>query len=54
MTPEVINITWNYFESCAINSFNDLLCEKDFVNVTLVSEDDQGIKAYNLVLAVQF
>ena len=51
MTPEVFNLTWNNFEICAINSFKDLLGEKDFVNVTLVSEDDQEIKAHKVVLS---
>ena len=51
MIPEVFYLTWNNFESCVINSFKDLLSEKDFLNVTLVSEDDQKRKAHKVVIS---
>ena len=51
MTSEKFNLTWNDFEKCASNSLKDLLGEQDFVDVTLVSEDDKQIKAHKVVLS---
>ena len=51
MTPEKFNLTWNDFEKCASNSFKELLGQQEFVDVTLVSEDDKQIKAHKVVLS---
>ena len=51
MTSAKLNLTWNDFETCTSNSFRDLLGEQDFVDVTLVSEDDKQIKAHKVVLS---
>merc|ERR1712202_31950 len=51
MSSEMFNLTWNDFEHCASNSFKDLLSQSDFVDVTLVSEDEQEMKAHKVVLS---
>ena len=51
MSSENFNLTWNNFERCAINTFKDLRSELEFVNVTLVSEDNQEMKAHKVVLS---
>ena len=50
MSSEMFNLTWSDFEQCTSNSFKDLYSQKEFVDVTLVSEDDKEIKAHKVVL----
>ena len=48
MSSEMFNLTWSDFEQCTSNSFKDLYSQKEFVDVTLVSEDDKEIKAHKV------
>ena len=50
MSSEMFNLTWSDFEQCTSNSFKDLYSQKEFVDVTIVSEDDKEIKAHKVVL----
>ena len=45
------SLKWNDFESCAAKSFNDLRKEKDFFDVTLVSEDQVQLQSHKVVLS---
>jgi len=51
MCTEKFNLSWNEFEKCASNTFKDLLGEPNFVDVTLVSDDLQQIKAHKVILS---
>jgi hypothetical protein len=51
MPAERFNLTWDQFEASVGNSFRDLLNDKDFTDVTLVTEDDEHIKAHKVVLS---
>ena len=51
MTPELYNLSWNEFETGAINTFKQLFGQTDFVDVTLVSEDLKQIKAHKVILS---
>ena len=51
MASEKFNLTWNEFEKSASKAFKDLLDQQDFVDVTLVSEDNKEIKCHTLVLS---
>ena len=51
MSTERFNLTWDQFEASVGNSFRDLLNDKDFADVTLVTEDDEQIKAHKVVLS---
>ena len=51
MSSEMFNLSWNDFDKCASSSFKDLLDQDDFVDVTLVSEDDREIKCHKVVLS---
>ena len=45
-----LNINWDDFESCAANTFKDLLGETDFADVTLVSDDLQKVEVHKVIL----
>ena len=45
------NIKWNNFNLHTGDSFKDLCSEPDFLDVTLVSEDDMTVPAHKLILA---
>ena len=51
MNTEKFNLTWNDFANCTSDSFKALLGQEDFVDVTLVSEDGEQIKAHKVVLS---
>ena len=51
MISEKFNLTWNEFDKCTINAFKDLMDHQDFVDVTLVSEDNEEVKCHKLVLS---
>merc|ERR1712129_111317 len=51
MYSEKFNLSWNEFDNCVRNTFKDLLGEADFVDVTLVSDDLQQIKAHKIILS---
>ena len=48
---EKFNLSWNEFDNCTSNTFKELLGETDFVDVTLVSDDLQQIKAHKVILS---
>ena len=48
---EKFYLKWNDFESTVSNSFGILRQEKDFFDVTLVSDDEMQIPAHRLVLS---
>lgn len=45
-----LNINWDDFESCAANTFKELLGETDFADVTLVSDDLQKVEVHKVIL----
>ena len=51
MAPERFNLTWQQFENCVSSSFKELLESEHFVDVTLVSDDDQHIKRHKVVVS---
>ena len=51
MAAEKFNLTWNDFEVSTSNAFKELLDQHDFVDVTLVSEDNKEIQCHKLVLS---
>ena len=48
---EKFSLKWNDFKSTVSNSFGILREEKDFFDVTLVSDDERQIPAHKLVLS---
>ena len=44
-------LKWNDFQTNVTNSFKRLKDEKDFFDVTLVTEDNQFVSAHKVVLA---
>ena len=48
---EKLCLKWNDFEQNISSSFADLRQDKDFVDVTLVSEDGQQVELHKVVLA---
>ena len=51
MFTEKFNLSWNDFDKGAGNTFKELLGQTDFVDVTLVSDDLQQIKAHKVILS---
>ena len=51
MSPQKFHLSWNNFHDIVINSYELLRSEKEFFDVTLVSEDGEQIEAHKLVLA---
>ena len=53
MTPssEKFCLKWNDFQQNIISSYHDLRKDSDFCDVTLVSEEDQHIKAHRIILS---
>jgi hypothetical protein len=52
MDLEKYNLKWDDFEKYVGSSFNDLLYQQEFTDVTLVSEDQKQIKAHKVILSV--
>ena len=48
---EKFNLKWNEFQLNVTKSFNCLRKEKDFFDVTLVSDDEEHIAAHKVVLS---
>ena len=51
MDRETYNLTWHNFETSAKESFKQLLSDANFVDVTLVTDDDKHIKAHKVILS---
>ena len=51
MTSDTFNLSWNYFEASASNSYKELLSEGSFSDVTLVSDDEKQIQAHKFILS---
>ena len=51
MMKDKLYLRWNDYESCILNSFEDLRRENDFLDVTLVSDDEIIMKAHKVVLS---
>ena len=51
MSNEKFCLKWNNFQSTVSGSFGSLREEQDFVDVTLVSDDEVQIPAHRLVLS---
>merc|ERR1719186_2474499 len=51
MQIPMYNFSWDRFETCRTDSFQELLDQRDFVDVTLVTEDGKFVKAHKVVLA---
>jgi len=51
MAAEKFNLSWNEFGNNVIKTFHNLLIDKNFTDVTLVSDDGKQIEAHKTVLA---
>ena len=51
MTSEQFSLTWNDFQETVSSSFKTLRNEKDFFDVTLVSDDEKQVPAHKLLLS---
>ena len=51
MSDEKFCLKWNDFERFAAKSFNDLRKEKDFFDITLVSEDCVQFESHKVLLS---
>ena len=51
MKTERFNLCLDGFDSCAGNTFKELLGQTDFADVTLVSDDFKQIKAHKVILS---
>ena len=50
-SSETFQLNWSGFEENATHSFKELLLDKDFLDVTLASSDNNQIKAHKLILS---
>ena len=48
---EKFNLKWNDFQSTVLQSFKTIRADKDFLNVTLVTDDEVQIEAHKVILA---
>ena len=48
---EKFNLKWNDFQSTVLQSFKSIRADKDFLNVTLVTDDEVQIEAHKVILA---
>ena len=51
MKTDIFNLTWRDFESCSSNSFRGFMARQEFVDVTLVCDDQNQIKAHKVILS---
>ena len=51
MSSEKFSLSWNEFGTCAQSTFRNLIDDKDFTDVTLVSCDRKQIKAHKVILS---
>ena len=51
MNNEKFNLTWDLFSDKIIDIHKDMLKTKDFVDVTLVTDDEKCIKAHRIKLS---
>ena len=49
---EKLSVQWNDFKDNAIGSLRNLKDDKDFLDVTLASEDGKQIEAHKVILAI--
>ena len=47
--PEKVVITWNEFQENITTSFGMPRADKDFLDITLVSDDGQSVHAYKVI-----
>jgi len=50
MSVEMVNLTYDSFDSCAVSILNNLMCKEEFADVTLVAENRQ-VKAHKFMLS---
>ena len=50
-SSEKFCLKWNDFQQNLVNSYHDLRKDSDFSDVTLVSEEDQQVKAHRIILS---
>ena len=48
---EKFNLKWNDFQTTVLQSFKSIRTDKDFLNVTLVTDDEVQIEAHKVILA---
>ena len=48
---EKFNLKWNDFKSTVLQSFKSIRADKDFLNVTLVTDDEVQMEAHKVILA---
>ena len=47
----IVDLSWNEFESCTKDTFKNLLFDTNFTDVTLACEDDKQLKAHKVILS---
>eukprot|EP00092_Neocalanus_flemingeri_P039318 GFUD01042807.1.p1 GENE.GFUD01042807.1~~GFUD01042807.1.p1 ORF type:complete len:288 (+),score=62.85 GFUD01042807.1:44-907(+) len=50
MDAEMFNLTWDDFQHSAKETFRSLVHEEDFMDVTLVCDDDKQLRAHKVIL----
>ena len=50
MSTEKLSLAWNEFEDTSVQNCRNLLCDTEFVDVTLASHDDEQIQAHKVIL----
>ena len=51
MKTEKFNLTWKDFENCTSNSFRGFMSRQEFVDVTLMCDDSNQIRAHKVLLS---
>eukprot|EP00090_Calanus_glacialis_P008053 TRINITY_DN16402_c0_g1_i1.p1 TRINITY_DN16402_c0_g1~~TRINITY_DN16402_c0_g1_i1.p1 ORF type:complete len:263 (-),score=62.06 TRINITY_DN16402_c0_g1_i1:48-836(-) len=51
MSAETFNLSWNDFDICTRKTFQNLILDQDFTDVTLVCVDNKQIKAHKVILS---
>ena len=51
MKTDRFNLTWRDFEACSSNSFRGFMARQEFVDVTLVCDDQNQIRAHKVILS---
>ena len=51
MKAEKFNLTWRDFENCTSNSFRGFMSRQEFVDVTLMCDDNNQIRAHKVLLS---
>ena len=51
MAAETFNLSWNDFDTCTRKTFQNLISDQDFTDVTLACVDNKQLKAHKVILS---